>query len=197
MNVVVDCLRKLSELRGVLPKCVAIDFLKLCEKCDRLPGRCAVWKDAGIAGDSNEARFRCWGCRPTLHVRVQEPLGGRYVMHMAWPGQRDENVHVQQEGHLSSSASRTISEVTGSASTLSGNVGKGDFEPVDGSPVGRSPLKANSETADPNEIPFSCARARAEASTRSSISNVVRMRASSHQGGNYRMMNIYCVEQNI
>jgi len=152
--------------------------MELGQKARGLTGSCSIGKHVRTTRDTNQVGFGHRGCGPPVCVNCREPLRGGSVMHVSRPGERDQNIRIQQIRHQSSSGSRTISDVTGSASGTSAKVGKGDFQPVDGLPGGRSPRRASSETADPREMPFSWANARAEARTRSAMSNVVGITAS-------------------
>ena len=175
-----QCCDASGESSAVRPEHMTGDVVELRQEARSLTGSCSVGKHVWITRDTNKAGFGHGGRCPSCCVNCRKPIGSGPVVHVARPCQCDENVHIQQIRHQSSRTSRTISEVTGSASGTSGKVGKGDFHPVDEGPGGRSPRRASSEIADPREIPFSWANARAEASTRSSMSNVVRITASSH-----------------
>lgn len=145
-----------------------------------LPGCDALREHASVAGNAHEARFR-HGCgRPASLVDLREPSSRSCMVDMIRPGQRDEDVDVEQIRHASSIASRTISAVTGSASSQTTKVGKGESVAC-----GRRPRSASSDTAAPKEIRFCRASDRAVSRTRSSMSRVVRITASYHQSIKY------------
>ena len=102
------------------------------------------------------------------------------MVHMVGPRESHKDVDIEQRSHgHSSSAPYTSSLAIGRASAATANTGRSSSS---ASVAGcLNPLRASSDSALPRLLRLRSAKARATASTSSSIVTVVRMRTSSHQ----------------
>jgi hypothetical protein len=99
------------------------------------------------------------------------------MMDMIRPGKTDEQIHIEEVSHASSSAARTMSLVMTGAPGPIEKAGKPSSLPILAS-LGAKARRMRSETTCPSERRSAAARARAATITSSSRLIVVRMRAS-------------------
>lgn len=98
----------------------------LAEEGDDLGGGPRTGDDPCVAGDPHEARLGQRTGRPPVFAHLLEPLEGPRVMHVVRPGERHQDVDVQEADQGSSRASRTMSDVMGGASSRTRKTGKSE-----------------------------------------------------------------------
>ena len=127
---------------------------------------------------ANESGFSQRTVGPSVGADLGKTRLRCVMMYVVGPSQSNENVDVEQAGHGQSlRALCTSSLVIGPVPASTQKTGIPSSSLVR---VRLKPSRANSDTALPRLIPFLAARARATASTSSSMVTVVRIRTSSH-----------------
>ena len=153
--------REVSKLAAVSPAFVYGEIRK-----GDLPGyRLKGSEDLLVRRDAHEPALRQRTSGPPKLAVVVEPLQNSRVVKMIRPGQRDQDVDIQEADHHSSRARLTISGVMGGASGATSKTGKGLFVGSRGARPSRARFVITRSTV----LPVVSARLRAASRTSSSI----------------------------